>query len=144
MKTITVPILLFTCFALGLPTWMMLNNEHSVDRISGCSGECYQQWFENTGGIVAMAKAEAAAKAAASPQELGKKAYVGCVACHGAGGEGGIGPQLVGQSAAAIAGVLTQYKNGETRGPQSNLMWGQAASMSSADIDHLAAFIESL
>ena len=46
--------------------------------------------------------------------------------------------------AAAIADKLARYKNGETVGPQGNLMWSQAAALSGQDIDHLAAFIETL
>ena len=71
-------------------------------------------------------------------------AFAGCTACHGAGGEGGIGPQLAGQSATDIAMKLTQYKKGETLGSQSNLMWSQAAQLNASDIDNLAAYITTL
>jgi cytochrome c553 len=91
-----------------------------------------------------VAAAAAAARAEASPEELGKQAYVGCIACHGAKGEGGVGPTLAGQAAADIATKLLQYKNGETLGSQSALMWSQAAQLSDQDIDNLAAFIEAL
>ena len=143
MKLFTLNITLFTCFAFGLPIWLMQNNQYDYPSVHGCTGDCYTQWLEDTGGVVAMAKASAAAKAAASPVELGQKAYVGCVACHGAGGEGGIGPRLAGQSTAQLVEKLTAYKNGETLGSQSNLMWGQAAALSGSDIDNLAAYIES-
>ncbi|MCX2980495.1 c-type cytochrome [Halieaceae bacterium IMCC14734] len=122
----------------------MLTNEHDVDRVHRCDGECYEAWQAKTGGVVAVAAAAQAAKAAASPAELGKAAYQGCIACHGAGGEGGVGPQLAGQSAESIAGMLRQYKNGETRGAQSSLMWANAGMLSQADIDNLAAFVETL
>lgn len=94
--------------------------------------------------MVALAAAQAEARASASPEELGKQAYLGCVACHGAGGEGGVGPAVVGQSATDIAQKLVQYRNGETRGSQSALMWSQAAQLSQADIDNLAAYIGTL
>jgi cytochrome c553 len=139
-----VALILFACFAFGLPLWAMQNNAYERDSVHRCTGECFEQWQQETGGIVAMAKAQAAAKAAASPEELGKMTYAGCIACHGAQGEGGIGPQLAGQPTADIAMKLMQYKNGETLGAQSNLMWSQAAQLSESDIDNLAAYITTL
>ena len=144
MNQLTLSILLFAAFAIGLPTWLMQNNKFHYPDNHSCTGECYEQWKAETGGVVAVANATAAAAAAASPVELGSKLYQGCIACHGAKGEGGIGPQLSGQSAASIASMLQAYKNGETRGAQSNMMWGQAAALSAADMENMGAFIESL
>lgn len=144
MRQESLAIVLFFCFAIGLPLWAMQANEHDGSSVSSCSGECYQQWREQTGGVVAVAAAEAATRADSSPVELGKQAYIGCIACHGAGGEGGVGPALAGQSATEIAGKLVQYKNGETRGNQSALMWSQSAQLGDADIENLAAYIATL
>ena len=144
VSSTTISLLLFACFAFGLPIWAMQTNQWDSSNIHACSGDCYDRWKEQSGGVVALAEAKAAAKAAASPAELGKAAYAGCIACHGARGEGGIGPKLAGQSATDIAAKLLQYKAGETRGAQSALMWSQAAELSSADIDNLAAFIAPL
>ena len=55
-----------------------------------------------------------------------------------------MGPRLAGQSAATIVDKLTRYKAGETLGSQSALMWSQAALLSEADVDNLAAFVETL
>ena len=140
----TASVIVFAAFALGLPLWGMSVNQHPEANIHGCYGECYETWKQETGGLLAVAAAQAAEKAAASPAELGKQAYAGCVACHGAGGEGGVGPKLAGQAAADIADKLSRYKNGETLGNQSALMWSQAALLSSGDIDNIAAFVESL
>ncbi len=137
-------LILFTCFAFGLPLWAMQANDYDGRDINGCSGECYEQWKEETGGVVAVSAAKAAAKAAAPPAELGKMAYIGCVACHGAAGEGGVGPKLAGQTMEAIADKLTRYKNGETVGSQSALMWSQASQLGSDDIENLAAYIVTL
>ncbi len=142
MKPVNLALILFCVFAIGLPILGMQNNPHPKE--GACIGDCYNNWVEETGGILQIARAQAAARAEASPEELGKAAYVGCVACHGAGGEGGVGPQLAGQSATDIAGKLLRYKNGETIGGQSNLMWSQAAQLSDDDIDNLAAFIATL
>ncbi len=142
MNASNISILLFTAFAIGLPVWGMFNNPHHQASVHGCTGSCYEQWREETGGVLAMAEAAAAARAEASPAELGAQLYAGCVACHGAAGEGGVGPQLAGQSGAAIADKLLRYQNRETIGPQSNLMWSQASQLSAQDIDNLAAYVE--
>lgn len=144
MSLENIGIILFTCFALGLPLVAMQQNSYERLSVHGCVGECYDEWKASTGGIVAVAQAQAEAKAAASPVELGKQAYVGCVACHGARGEGGVGPALSGQGVDDLTAALLQYRNGETRGGQSSLMWSQAAELSDDDIENLAAYIETL
>ncbi len=145
MPQYSIALVLFALFAVGLPLYGMQQNDHHSPRdVHGCTGDCYEAWKADTGGVVAIAAAQAEAKANASPAELGKTAYNGCVACHGAGGEGGVGPKLAGQGVADIVDKLTAYKNGETIGAQSNLMWSQAAQLSDAEIEQLAAFIETL
>jgi cytochrome c553 len=141
--TFTFTIVLFAAFAFGLPIWAMQNNT-DYPSVHVCNGPCYEQWKQETGGILAVVAAQAAARAEASPAELGQQLYTGCVACHGAGGEGGIGPQLAGQSAAVIADKLLRYKAGETLGSQSPLMWSQAAQLSEPNIENLAAFVDTL
>ncbi|QFU77922.1 c-type cytochrome [Halioglobus maricola] len=122
----------------------METNSFQQPRVHGCVGECYEKWKDETGGVVMMAAAQAEARAAASPTELGKAAYAGCIACHGQKGEGGVGPALAGQTASEIYEKLVQYKNGETRGNQSALMWGQSAMLSDDDMNNIAAFVETL
>tara|TARA_R110000823_G_scaffold27609_12_gene80403 strand:- start:3101 stop:3532 length:432 start_codon:yes stop_codon:yes gene_type:complete len=137
-------MLLFFIFAIGLPLYGMQSNNVGGGNTHGCTGECYRQWQAETGGVVGIAAAEAVARAEATPAELGKKVYASCIACHGAGGEGGIGPALAGQDPAAISNALIAYRKGETRGNQSALMWSQSAQLSDQDIEHLAAFIDTL
>jgi len=144
MSKTSICMFVFAAFALGLPLWGMSNNKHPAADNHGCYGECYEEWKQSTGGLLAVAAAQAAEKAAASPAELGGTAYAGCIACHGANGEGGVGPKLAGQSAAMIADKLLRYKNGETIGSQSSLMWSQAGLLSEQDIDNLGAFVETL
>lgn len=144
MNSSNLTIVLFACFAFGLPLWAMQNNGDGDASIHSCTGQCYQEWKKATGGTLALAEAKAQARAEASPEELGKERYIGCVACHGAAGEGGVGPVLAGRSASDIASMLSQYKQGETRGSQSALMWSQAAQLSAGDIGNLAAYIETL
>jgi cytochrome c553 len=144
MKPENIAIVLFALFAFGLPIVGMQTNLYDKTSVHGCTGACYEQWKGETGGVLAVAQAKASAKANASPAELGKATYAGCAACHGAGGEGGVGPTLNGQTATTITDKLMRYKNGETIGAQSNLMWAQASQLSTHDIDNLAAFIETL
>lgn len=119
------------------PTWTGNRNQ--------CVGECYEAWkAENGGGIAQLEQAKQEALAAASPEALGEKYYGNCVACHGGGGEGGIGPQLKGQAAADIQAKLTAYRGGEQRGAQSAMMWPVAKPMSDDDINNLAAYISTL
>ena len=90
----------------------------------------------------ARARAEAVAKYGESGA-AGIKKYAGCVACHGPTGAGGIGPQLAGRDASYITKRLKAYKNNETVGAQSALMWGQAAMLSDEDMRDLANYISS-
>ncbi len=110
-----------------------------------CVDECYAEWKEENGGSIAdVEQVKQEALAAASPAALGEKYYGQCVACHGANGEGGIGPKLQGQPAGDITMKLTAYRSGEERGAQSAMMWPVAKPMGDADIDNLAAYISSL
>ena len=74
----------------------------------------------------------------------GSKLYAGCIACHGAKGEGGIGPSFVGSKSDYIASSLNEYKNKIERGPQSALMYAQAAALSDSDIKELSKYIVTL
>ena len=74
----------------------------------------------------------------------GQSAYSTCVGCHGAAGEGGVGPKLAGQSAADIADKLKKYKAGEQVGPMTSMMAPMAAGLSDADIANIAAYTSSL
>jgi len=74
----------------------------------------------------------------------GKAKYASCAACHGAQGQGGVGPKLAGQPASVIEKKLTAYKNKQQVGPQSQLMWGLSAGLTPADIKNLAAYTATL
>ena len=74
----------------------------------------------------------------------GEAKYIACASCHGGNGGGGVGPALAGQTVKYLVGRLTQYKNKETVGSQSNMMWAQAAGLSNTDMEQLAEYIVSL
>ena len=144
MKNLFIPIfaVVFTAVVVGTA----MANRDVVDQpsVSRCIGECYQQYVADNGNILDQQRAAAEAAKSASPAELGRAAYGACAACHGASGQGGMGPQLAGKDAAFIKEALTAYKNRQDRGPQSAMMFPTAAALSAADIDNLAAFVESL
>ena len=144
MKDLLIPIFALLFTAVIMTAAMANLNVPEQARVHTCTGECYEAYVAANGNILDQQRAAAAAAAAASPAELGKTAFVGCTACHGAGGEGGIGPQLSGRDASFVTTALTAYKNRETRGPQSALMYASAGALSDGDIANLAAFLESL
>jgi cytochrome c553 len=74
----------------------------------------------------------------------GKAKYASCVACHGANGQGGVGPKLQGQKSEVIVKKLTAYKNKQQLGAQSQLMWGIAGGLSSNDINNIAIYTATL
>jgi cytochrome c553 len=82
--------------------------------------------------------------ASAQNADLGKAKFVSCTACHGANGQGGVGPKLQGQKAEVIVQKLTAYKNKQQVGPQSALMWGMAGALSADDIKNIAAYTATL
>ena len=105
----------------------------------GCWGECYEEYTAKYGTFSEQLEAKRVAMQMESPADKGAKIYVNCNMCHGMKGEGGIGPKLVGST--SIVNMLMQYKNKETRGEQSALMWGQAANLSTEDMENLQAYI---
>lgn len=144
MKNLVLPVIsLVFAFVIFDIAYSELDVK-SRPSVHSCSGDCYQAYVAANGTIVEQQRAAAEAAASASPAELGRQTYASCQACHGAGGEGGIGPQLQGRDAAFVTQALTAYKNGETRGAQSALMWPSAEALSARDIENLAAFVESL
>lgn len=82
--------------------------------------------------------------AAAQDAVSGKIKYMSCSGCHGAQGQGGVGPKLQGQKAEAIVKKLTAYKAKQQVGPQSASMWGIASGLSTADIANIAAYTATL
>lgn len=92
-----------------------------------------------TAGLVSFGMA-----AHAGDVNAGKGAYSTCMGCHGAGGEGGVGPAVKGKDAATLAGLMKKYRAGEQVGPMTAMMAPMAASLSDADIANLAAYMASM
>jgi cytochrome c553 len=140
MKEIIFPILLGITglLAIILFAYNSLSNKGYED-VHSCFGECYEAYTLEHGTFLEQLELKKLARLEADPAEMGSKVYVNCAMCHGQAGEGGIGPKLVGST--SIVDMLMQYKNGETRGEQSALMWGQAANLSTQDMENLQAYI---
>ncbi|BBP45753.1 hypothetical protein THMIRHAS_11260 [Thiosulfatimonas sediminis] len=92
---------------------------------------------------VVEAKAEAVMAEAATGVS-GEKVYATCVGCHGAAGEGGVGPKLAGQEIAAIVEKLQRYKSGEQVGPMTGMMAPMAAGLSDGDMQAVAEYVNGL
>ena len=71
-----------------------------------------------------------------------RQPWIACAACHGAQGQGGIGPKLAGQSADDIISKLLTYKRGEMVGPKSAMMYPQAKQLSDGQIGTLGVFVQ--
>ena len=76
----------------------------------------------------------------------GKAKSAVCAVCHGANGISAapIYPNLKGQKEAYLASSLKAYKASQRKGGMAAIMNPQAAALSDADIDNLAAYYSSL
>ncbi|MDR9497971.1 MAG: c-type cytochrome [Hydrogenovibrio sp.] len=71
----------------------------------------------------------------------GGQLYSTCVGCHGANGEGGVGPKLAGQAKDDLVSKMLKYKAGEEIGPMSAMMIPQAQQLSEPEIEAVAQYI---
>ena len=111
------------------------------ERNSTCIDECYKQYVKDFG---TPAEQERRKQLLAQADEFSsiRSLWAGCAACHGGNGGGGVGPQLAGQTADTIIMKLTTYKNNGQVGPTSQMMWGQAANLSEAEIETIGKFVQ--
>lgn len=138
---------LLGCFAIGLFFAMKVYPNLEYSGVGGghsCTGECYEEYVRVNGTSVDILKAKQALAAMDEFSAI-KPLWAGCAACHGQQGEGmAVFPKLAGQSADYIVGRLNTYKNRGEVGPMSSTMWGQAGMLSSADMEMLGKYIETL
>ena len=109
---------------------------------SSCTGQCYVDYVALNG---TPAEIEQRKQALANLDEFSdiRSLWAGCAACHGMEGQGmAVFPKLAGQSSDYIVGRLNAYKNRETVGAMSSTMWGQAAMLTSDQMDQIGKFIE--
>ncbi|OUT71694.1 MAG: hypothetical protein CBB70_00015 [Planctomycetaceae bacterium TMED10] len=138
---------LLGCFAIGLFFAMKVYPNLEYSGVGGghsCTGECYEEYVRVNGTSVDILKAKQALAAMDEFSAI-KPLWAGCAACHGQQGEGmAVFPKLAGQSADYIVDRLNTYKNRGEVGPMSSTMWGQAGMLSSADMEMLGKYIETL
>jgi len=84
---------------------------------------------------------ETVEEAAAAPAKSGSNLYATCIGCHGASGDGGVGPKLAGQSKEDIASKLAKYKAGEQLGAMTAMMAPMATGLSDEDIQTVSEYI---
>ncbi len=107
-----------------------------------CTGQCYADYVEEFGTAPEIERRKQALANLDEYSDI-RSLWAGCAACHGAEGQGmAVFPKLAGQSSDYIVGRLNAYKNRETVGNMSSTMWGQAAMLSSEQMDTIGAFIE--
>ncbi|RMF20045.1 MAG: cytochrome c [Gammaproteobacteria bacterium] len=96
--------------------------------------------------VAGLAMAGMTMTAQAGDAAAGKAKAAVCAACHGANGKAAIPtyPNLAGQNEKYIVSALHAYKNKQRNGGQAAIMQGQAAALSDADIENLAAYFSSL
>ena len=112
------------------------------ERVNSCYGECYEEYIRVNGTFLEELEAKRVAMAADEFSSI-KGLWAGCAACHGTDGKGiAAFPALAGRSADYISTALLQYRNGETRGAQSVLMWGQAGNLTDQQIETLSKYVE--
>lgn len=70
--------------------------------------------------------------------------YNTCIGCHGANGEGGVGPAVAGSDVGYLIERLTQYRAGEYLGPMTAVMAPLTAGLSDEDIQELAEYMNGL
>ena len=109
--------------------------------IGSCTGECYEEYVA-LNGTPAEIEQRKRALAEGDPFSSIRSLWAGCAACHGGNGGGGVGPKLAGQTADTIIMKLTTYKNNGQVGPMSQMMWGQAANLSEAEIETIGKFVQ--
>tara|TARA_B100001093_G_scaffold490755_1_gene530140 strand:- start:1454 stop:1891 length:438 start_codon:yes stop_codon:yes gene_type:complete len=111
---------------------------------SSCTGMCYAEYVELNGTVVEQLKAKQILAAMDEFSAI-KPLWSGCAACHGQEGQGmAVFPALAGQSSEYIVDRLTTYKNRGQVGAMSSTMWAQAGMLTSADMEMLGKYIETL
>lgn len=74
----------------------------------------------------------------------GESLYATCVGCHGASGEGGVGPKLRGQSKASLISKMKGYRDGKQYGSMTSMMAPNVQGFSDKDIEKVAEYIANM
>ena len=96
---------------------------------------------------VALLAGGMAHSAAPDALAVGKAKYEPCASCHGSDGRSTVVPQypiIGGQSAPYVVNALKAYRDGRRQGTFAAMMVEVTKSLSDADIEALAVYVESL
>jgi cytochrome c553 len=96
---------------------------------------------------LALLAAPAASAGPPTPIDLGRDKFVQCASCHGSDGRSTVIPQypkIGGQSAPYVVNALKAYRDGRRIGTFAAIMAEVAKPLSDADMENLAAYVESL
>lgn len=120
--------------------------EETVDEASKKVGEVTDsvqksvtEMVENSNGEVRSSPSVSAKSA--EPIADGGQLYSRCVGCHGASGQGGVGPKLAGQAGATLLAKLKAYRSGEQVGPMTAVMAPNVTGLSDGQLESLVAYI---
>ena len=90
---------------------------------------------------------QAAAQSPSAALSAGRDKFVQCASCHGSDGRSTVVPEypkIGGQSAAYLVNALKAYRAGRRQGTYAAIMTEVAKPLSDAEIENLAAYVESL
>lgn len=116
----------------------------SVKETAESAGEEASDMAESASNTTKDAINEAAEEvdeAVTTASVSGQDVYSTCVGCHGASGEGGVGPKLSGQAKDGLIEKLKTYRSGKEIGPMSAMMIPNAQQLSDAEIEAVASYI---
>ena len=71
----------------------------------------------------------------------GESLYATCVGCHGASGEGGVGPKLRGQSKADLIKKIKGYRDGKQFGSMTSMMASNVQNLSDEEVERVVSYI---
>lgn len=128
------------------PTALKEATDDAVEKVKDTAAEVTEKVKETATEAkeVIKEKAEKVVAAVTPSTKSGSEIYGSCIGCHGAAGEGGVGPQLAGQSQADAVAKLHKYKSGEQVGPMTAMMAPMAQGLSDAEIEAVAEYTAGL
>jgi len=119
--------------------------KEKVGEVTGSVADSVTETVEETyEKAKSLSADEPAAILLAENTTSGVELYQSCIGCHGAKGEGSIGPRLAGRDAEQMSANLKTYRAGGQVGPMSSIMIPAVKNLSDADIktlvDHISQF----
>lgn len=112
--------------------------EEVTESVTDSVTDTVEETYEKAKSLSAV---EAAPILLAENAATGGELYKSCVGCHGAKGEGGVGPRLAGRDTEQMLANLKTYREGGQVGPMSSLMTPYVKSLSDTDLKVMVDYI---